>query len=81
METRGIDDTIAALWTRHSQPLLYSVPFGGGGYVHLKMQPELMAELGFREACKELAAALTANVEFRPLDAASSRPVAPGTQG
>jgi hypothetical protein len=64
--TIKIDAAISALWARHSQPLLYSVPFGCGGYVHLKMQPELMAEIGFREACKELAAALTANAKANP---------------
>jgi hypothetical protein len=51
--TEKTEAAIAAAWANYSQRPKVSVPTGCGGFALLQ-GPELMAELGFREAVKDV---------------------------
>jgi len=51
--SKKTDDAIAAAWAKHSQRPKTSIPAGCGGFALLQ-GPALMAELGFREAAREV---------------------------
>jgi hypothetical protein len=52
--TTALSAATEAAWERHAQAIRYSLPGGCGGYLQLVQQPLLMAELGFREAVREV---------------------------
>ena len=54
-----LDTAIAAAWAKHAQRVKYQWPGGAGSYAALQT-PELMAELGFTLAVREIFLQLTA---------------------
>jgi hypothetical protein len=66
-EADDLTRAIASAWRRQAQRVKYQWPGGCGGYAALQT-PEIMAELGFHEAAREVAA-LTRTAERERLSA------------
>lgn len=52
-EDDDLTQAIASAWQRHAQRVKYQWPGGCGGYIALQT-PEVMAEMGFQQAVREV---------------------------
>jgi hypothetical protein len=64
MDEDTLTRAIASAWARHAQRVRYQWPGGCGGYAHLQT-PEVMAELGFQQAVREVASLVLAEQRER----------------
>jgi hypothetical protein len=65
-EADELTRAITSAWQRHAQRMKYQWPSGCGGYAALQT-PEIMAELGFREAVREVVDCMVARVSAAPV--------------